>query len=405
LLLLLFPIASFIATTPQGLANLFLIMLAFTSWEYLRGRLGLLLPVFLALSTAFIHIISGLPAFIFLAVLILTKNNRLGNKKTALMAGLGATLVVPVVFLVITKISPNLIDLELTHNSFKEFFGSFFDFQRRYNFWLDLAYLAGFLAKFLLGALAIWGIKSSPKSSARPYCLMFLALLADFAIIYKFFSFPALIFYEQSDLAARYFEMAFYFLMPLIVWGGAGFFEKLNNQPRVARRTALALMALFIVSLIYLSYPRKDAYSVSHGFSTSIHDVRAVQAIAEDAAAGTAYIVLANQAVGAAALREFGFTRPYLKTAGAEVYFYSIPTGGELYKYYLKMVYEKPEAKIAESAGRLAGVETVYLVINDYWWNAKKLIESAKQEASAWQEIDDGKVFIFKYQMKKLARS
>ena len=44
------------------------------------------------------------------------------------------------------------------------------------------------------------------------------------------------------------------------------------------------------------------------------------------------------------------------------------------------------------------GVNYGYLIINDYWWNAEKVVEDAKLETSSWQEIDDGKIYIFKYE-------
>ena len=112
------------------------------------------------------------------------------------------------------------------------------------------------------------------------------------------------------------------------------------------------------------------------------------------------YIVLADQAVSAAALRELGFKQYFRsndKSIAEQIFFYPIPTGGALYQYYLKMVYESPSRQIAEEAAKLAGVDKVYLVINDYWFDSASLIAKAKQTADSWRSINNGKNYVFAY--------
>ena len=59
---------------------------------------------------------------------------------------------------------------------------------------------------------------------------------------------------------------------------------------------------------MYLSYPRFDHYHNSRGFSVGRADINAVRWI-NDHAENDDYIVLANQQVSAAAIREFGFKK------------------------------------------------------------------------------------------------
>ena len=43
------------------------------------------------------------------------------------------------------------------------------------------------------------------------------------------------------------------------------------------------------------------------------------------------------------------------------------------------------------------GVRRGYFIINSYWWKANDIIEEAKKTSTSYKEIDDGKIFIFKY--------
>jgi hypothetical protein len=109
------------------------------------------------------------------------------------------------------------------------------------------------------------------------------------------------------------------------------------------------------------------------------------------------YIVLTSQAVAATALQEFGFSR-YLPTPEGEQYFYSIPTGGPLYQYFRKMVYEEPIKKYMVEAMDFAGVDTAYFVHTNYWAPAATIRDQAKIEADEWWELAGGRVWVYKYQ-------
>ena len=155
----------------------------------------------------------------------------------------------------------------------------------------------------------------------------------------------------------------------------------------------LAVSALiFILSSLYLSYPRADRYFNSHGYSISSSDIKAVQLIAQEAGSGD-YIVLANQQVGAAAVREFGLKKYY----HGDLFYYSIQTGYPLYSYYLKML-DTPTKDIMNQALDYAGVNQGYFVVDKYWWAAKKIVLEAKLQAEAYVTIDGGEVYVFKYE-------
>ncbi|MCG2695722.1 hypothetical protein L6248_02210 [Candidatus Parcubacteria bacterium] len=146
----------------------------------------------------------------------------------------------------------------------------------------------------------------------------------------------------------------------------------------------LIFAAILISTSLYLSYPRFDHYFNSRCFSTSKNDIEAVNWIENNTESD--YIVLANQQVSAAALREFGFKKYYSpplidkeRGLGGEVFYYPVPTGGPLYQYYLDMVYEKPSRETMTKAMDLVGVSEGYFVLNKYWWAFDKIIFYSSQ--------------------------
>ena len=106
-------------------------------------------------------------------------------------------------------------------------------------------------------------------------------------------------------------------------------------------------------------------------------------------------------------MNQFGFSRKVLlflldsvKLANyykGDIFYYPIPTGAPLYKYFLKMVYEKPARATIEAAMDLTETREAYFVLNKYWWAFPKILEEAKIEADFTQEFDNGNVYVFKY--------
>jgi len=180
------------------------------------------------------------------------------------------------------------------------------------------------------------------------------------------------------------------------------FIEKILQQERAVKYLFFCFLVFLLSCSLYFSYPRYDDYYNSRSFSTSQADVDAVNWINQDAG-NTDFIVLANQQVSAAALREFGFQKyykipsPYQGEGESEVFYYPIPTGEKLYQYYLNMVDKNADKKTALQAADLVGADTVYFVINNYWFGFEKILAEARLGADKTQSIDNGKIFVFKY--------
>ena len=281
-------------------------------------------------------------------------------------------------------------------------FHGWFYLTQRYQLVLDFAYHLGFNLPLIYLSVALLGIALAYRRDklhcASAFLITALVLIGDGLLLKRLIPFSFLITYERSSYADRLFELGAFFLIPFVAVTLHRFYKRLLTTQPIIVAAWMLLVASFYVTGLYLTYPRFDTYAYDRGYSTSSHDLKAVRAIDEQAK--TPYIVLANQAVSAAALRELGFKAYYPgqgSVAGQQVFFYPIPTGGPLYQKYLAMVYQSPSRATALEAMNLAGVSEAYFVLNDYWFNAKGIAEAAQKIADSWQVIDGGKVYIFKY--------
>ena len=393
ILLLIFSFSIFIVTTPQNLAYIFLITLILWSIK-IKNSKELFLSWLLALATFMTHPIAGIPAIIF-ATSISSQfiNNAIVKKIFTFVTTSGYILILPLAFYVFSQANSetimqwqwpnfsNLFSFIIIHNPIKEVW------------WLNSLYffqsLQGlvYLMTLVGGAILVWRAKL--WTYFTNFGLPIVGLLLS-AIISSAISFHFLIDYERSDYAQRILLVAGFFSLPFIIVSFENFIEKLRSQTIYIQITLLLLISTMITVSLYFSYPRFDNYYNTHGYATSAADIEAVHWI-NDNAGKEDYIVLANQQVSAAALREFGFKKYY-----NSFFYYPVPTGGPLYQYYLKMV-EKPSQSTVEEAMKLAGVKKAFFVLNDYWWAADKLGPEAGAIADQSITLSQGQIMVFKY--------
>jgi hypothetical protein len=281
------------------------------------------------------------------------------------------------------------------------------------NFILNFIYLYSFNLKFILTILILAGLIIAYRYREKCrililYLTISFALLISYLLV-KFLPFNFLIDYERNNYPDRILLITAFFLLPFIITALYGIIKKIRQQNQIIKFSFLIFFIILITTSLYLSYPRFDRYHNSHGYSVSQNDIDAVHWIKDNAR--EEYIVLANQQVSAAALREFGFAKYYVATgtlsspcqgevpdrAEGLIFYYPIPTGGPLYQYYLDMVYEKPSRETVLAAMDLTGVNEAYFVLNKYWWAFPKILAEAKLEADSWQEIGQREIYIFKY--------
>ena len=240
-----------------------------------------------------------------------------------------------------------------------------------------------------LGAAILWrrrGYRRTVLAAAGIGLALFVSvILLKSGVVYR-----DVIDYEQQNYGNRLFEIILLLTAPLALAAVAWWWRKLPTIDPGVRLFQVLLFAGTVAALAYATFPRVDDFQLSRGYSVSVHDVNAVRKI-HDAAAGP-YVVLANQSVSAAALREYGFLKYY-----GEQFYYSIPTGAPLYRAYLDMVYQGPSRDVVRAAMRSVGAPTAYFVINRYWTNSEKIAEAAKKTADEWFSVDDGEVYVFRY--------
>lgn len=393
LFLLALSFSPFIATTPQNLSYLFLALAVLSAAS--RESLGRVL--ILSLASAAIHPLSGLPA---IALTALVSLNRYENRIKA-----GARRIIKTLIWLFTALSIPAALFVSSGASFKDIgsgklflastmnlFGTLSGAGREDLISNFIYFIANnfHLIIILIIAATLWRAR---RSNDRVFVFISSALLCAYFLSGQII-FDNVINYEQSGFANRIPVAIIIFLLPAIALALKDMIGRVLEEKIIIRLIWLAFGLGVLSASLYISYPRFDKYFNSRGYSTSGHDIAAVESI--NAEARAPYIALANQQVSAAALRSFGFDH-YYQTSAGELYFYPIPTGSPLYRYYLDMVYKNPGRMSMMNALDLAGVNIGYLVINKYWYQSGRVINEAKLAADKWWTVNN-EVYIFKYQ-------
>jgi hypothetical protein len=202
--------------------------------------------------------------------------------------------------------------------------------------------------------------------------------------------FSFLIDYERQNYADRLLPLIAIALAPLVILAVAAILRRVRVAPILTRVFAVVLLAACWTAAWYMAYPRNDAFEVGHGINVSQSDINTVYEI-DRVADGVPYAVLANQSVSAAAVRSLGFAHYY-----GDQFFYPIPTGGALYQVFLDMN-DHPTRETVQKAFDLLPVQSVFFVVNKYWWQSDRIIETAKGTADSWFAVDNGAVTVFRY--------
>jgi hypothetical protein len=386
------PLAPFIFTTPQSLAYLFT-----------AGSLFLALPVLakeseklvgsgiLAVAAMMTHPLAGIPALLFFVLAAMTRIHTDRLRRGLIALGLtGASISLPVVFFIQAKLTSLSFSWDVSNII------RFSDWAHiGFSPWLSLVNALSIALPIIVMCLALWGTWIAKRTEApAPWHLPLLAAGAWMInlLVLRGMKFDFLIEYEQDNYAQRLLILTIIFLLPAVATTIATSWETLKKNASMMQAITLCLV-IVLTGTVYLSYPRNDGTVRSAGFNVSQYDIEAARAI-ETHANGTDYVVLSNQAVSAAALREFGFAR-YFED---DLFYYPIPTSSPLYGAFLEMADEEPSRDTAEDVLEKTGAEQLYFVLNDYWWDAEATAEAAKQEADDWFAVGSGSILIFVFE-------
>jgi len=403
LLFLLIPFANFTYTTPQSLANIFVLIIIFLTISYINNHFRNFWALFiLALATCFIHPLSGLPVMMFVVLSGIfygfqSKNllkNIFKNIIFWVITGLSC-LALPIAFWLynlVRKLDMSSLEQMMGQNLLINLVPNQIFWPRFINIF-DLVYLYARNINLMIIIVSLLGlifvIYYKQLKNYFVYLLMFFVLMINYLIVITYIKFPFL-----STFSERIFNLSFYFLLPFFVIGIILFLKTLFDYRHILKIFLLIFLVIFLTISFYLSYPRVDKYENFHGYSISESHLKIVHYI-ENNFSHSDYIVLADQSLGATLIKEYGFKKYY-----ENEFYYSLPTNikDNIYTDFLEMTKEETDKKKAAlSAAEKTKVNMVFVVLNDYWGFTDKLIDEHKELASNWVEIDEGKAFIFQY--------
>ncbi len=398
------PFTYMAATTPQGLANFFALTAILFGIIYLKTTLikWWVVPT-LTLTTIFIHPLIGLPAAFFCVLMFLLKWRDLQTKKVwaQILAELFIFLFFFVSLAIITYIFVKYLGASFNLPNWADIFKQLPQMpwpraEQNLSWILTPLYLYNHTLPLLVIVLSLGGViallKNKEKNVVALLGLTYIIFIVNAALLKFMLTFANIGESEQGQYAERLYSFSFYLLFPLALGGFFLLLKKIKKYNSVL--TFAVICSIIITASFYLSYPRVDAYELSHYINTSVHDFKTAHTI-EDNSRGQPYIVLSNISFSAAAIQEFGF-RNYYKTPSGEIFYYSLPTGGALYHYFEKMSYIGANKKTMQEAMDLVGVKQGYFVLNDYWDSFKKALPQTQASADEQWQVD-GKVFVFKY--------
>lgn len=402
--LVLFPLGMFVATTPQGLAVVLGISAVILALGARKKTLSFYAPLLLCAWSATIHPLAGIPSALIALALFVLSDRKSWLKHLAWPLAAVAGLAIPAIFFFASQYQGALaIDWNLSNvtqiSGWIEQLSKIIPWLgNKYVLWPAWSSLIG-IALPAIGLLGVIASLFISKNNDRWATLILLigaiSLWISSGLLENAGDFTFLIQYEKGDYAQRLWQIAILLLLVGSIPAMGYLLEKIKRSIPLASAVAIILFASIGAANAYNALPRHDAVQASRGWSTGADDVDAVHWI-DRYAKGRPYTVLANQSVSAAAVKEYGFKR-----YAGDVFFYPIPTGGPLYASYLKMTYQDPSWDTVRDAAKLGQSDLVFVVINDYWWKASELNQKITDIAQNTWAIDNGKVNIYVFDLKK----
>lgn len=393
LAVLVIPFGGFVMTTPQNLANLFFIITILLSLVYYRGQIPVSLLYILGLATFAIHPLAGIPLLIAIILLNLFKTFYASYHKAISLyffISLIFIIFLPLAFVI------NGSEILLTLPDIKKTDLMVFGWINNFNLPLNLAYLIN-LNKIIWGSLftlvgLLYIAKNKLLKNNIAYLMAALVIFADFIIVKYFLTFPNLRDFDSDSFVARLLTLTFYVLLPFFLLGIYVSIKRFWEKDAFFKIALASVLSFAITASLYFSYPRLNNYEPAKFFSLSESDIKAVHYIEQNA--NPNHIVLANQMVGVAAIKEFGFKKYYNNQ-----FYYSMPNGTPrtFYDAFLAMTYEGAQRETMKQVMTEAEVDEAYFVLNNYWRNFEKIARRAGESADQVINIDQGKILIFKY--------
>jgi len=403
LLMTLSPLSHFIMTTPQGIADALALLAVALAFAAANDRRRFLPAYLLAVAALATHPIAGVPAICVVAILHLsrfsTPDSRLPTSTHRLLATgywllACATIAFPTVAFLAQKTIGITFDLGDAPGRLTALATAIIHPPTVATFspGRTLVYLFRSLFPFLLVTSAAYAaLKKDEGRKTRIALLSGAAATAiggvAFAALLKL---DGTIATEQLVFPLRFVSLAGLFLFPLALLAWLDLAKRLSSRTW-GRVTLVVCLALAVPTATYLAYPRVDPEDLSKGFNVSAETVAAVELI-HDKGQGD-YVVLGNQTDAAAEIWRRGFSHYY-----EGEFFYAHQSGAPgLYANYLKVVETGVSRERLRDVMARYDVDSVFLVIHDYWTGAARAVSEAQATADDAYEIEGGKIWVFEY--------
>lgn len=399
--LLIVPLGWLATTTPQSMA-IAIGLMAMILVPKQGDHHGYLASIVLSCWSLAIHPLAGLPFAIIIGGLYW--NRKSNHTSKVYLTALASGFAVPAAFIVFSLLGKQeirwdiqkLLQLPLLHTWL-----SFFLPRANASLWPDWTEVVRSISSIAIVVLAFYGNKRSEHPHRTLLTWSGISIVIAGTILRTVSDFTFLISYERTQYADRLMLIG---LIVLCLPATEGLALLLKKQRLIyAQSLLLIFLAVWQSARIYDAYPRHDSARISHGWSTSRADMTGAAWIDQNAQ-GKPYIVLANQSMSAAAVQHYGFRR-YIpirhETSTEEVFYYPIPTGGWLYQYFLRMASD-PHIDDVKDVGNKTQSSLVYVVIHDYWWNAKNVRERLDALTPVKESIENDALVIYRFDVSAI---
>ncbi|MCB9802576.1 hypothetical protein H6761_00975 [Candidatus Nomurabacteria bacterium] len=387
-----------IMTTPQNLAFLLIAIFIFLLPIIKKDKTNLSLSLIFGLAISTIHPLGGIPV-IYFSVLYLSQTLPLKKSFKKILFTLIfilSGLSLPILLIIYQKLNQQTWQQIITWKPWPLFELPKFVFYHDFNFPLDLIHNIGQNRTYIFIVLVIFSwiliVKKHKYLFFNKHLVLLIILLINYLLARIFISFNKQIDYEQNAYLLRIIYLMALVLLPIFLTAWYFWWEKYLQKSRLSiyKLWIICLSIIILASATYFSYPLYDRHLNSKSFNISQDDLETVHLI-EESAQGEAYIVLANQMVGAAAINTFGFKNYYQGN-----FFYSMPLGSDnIYRNFIQMIENKASKEEANLAMDKAGVDKLYFVVNNYWHSAKTAIEQAKDSADNYFLVGKNQIFVY----------
>lgn len=279
----------------------------------------------------------------------------------------------------------------------KILFGNPYDLGRG-EAYLSILYALLYLAPLLLIGIAIYGYadqlseEASHRRSVWALGYASIGLVISAIMIPLFFQFPNIIASEQYEFSLRLLV-----ILPLLWLPGIAYAMCAMMHQKTKVRNAFVSIGIGVLMLgVWMaSYPQYNAISYLPSPGLSKGDLDAVNFI-EGNSQSTPYVVLSSQMMGAAALTEYGFEKQ-IPTRSGRLYAYAIPTGGELYQYYLRFISGDEDPQVIQSElNQFVDTPLVYISIPDSWDPEGFVTKRLESITMSHYEIGGNRIFKLK---------